>query len=583
MSRFGDLPIKRKLALAMVLVSIAAVLLTGGLRLAYELATFKQVAVDDLSTEARIIAENCQAALEFDNAETARETLATLRTHPDLVAAGVYRKDGSLLAEYRSAAAVAATFPHVNGEGQRFEDGQLLVFRAVTRAGEKVGTVYLRSNLQPHYARLRAGIQSAVAAMLGALALALILAWRVQRVIAEPIVSLAGVAEQVANRADYSVRAPRRGHDEIGALTDAFNHMLAMIQERDAKSRFEEQRFRQLAESIREVFWLTNPTKNEMIYVSPVYEQVWGRTCASLYAAPTEWLEAIHPDDRGRVAQAAMTQQAVGTYDETYRIVRPDGSVRWIRDRAFPIRGDQGEVYRIAGLAEDVTETRATTETLRRLAVQILRSQDEERRRIARELHDSTAQDLVALAFLLGNLRRSATTLTPAQQQALADGLGLLKQCTEELRTLSYVLHPPLLDDQGLPAALKNYVDGFAQRTGIEVQLTVDPAVTRFARETELVLFRVLQESLTNIQKHSGSRQARIRLALADSQVVLEVHDSGQGFDVPDGGNGGGALLGVGVVSMRERLKQLGGELVLASGTGGTTVQALLPVTIPSP
>jgi signal transduction histidine kinase len=190
----------------------------------------------------------------------------------------------------------------------------------------------------------------------------------------------------------------------------------------------------------------------------------------------------------------------------------------------------------------------------------------------------------VALTFLLGNLRRSAApALTPAQQQSFSEALGLLQRCTDELRTLSYVLHPPLLDDQGLPSALKNYADGFAQRTGIEVQLAVDPAVTRFARETELVLFRVLQESLTNIQKHSGSRQACIRLALTDSQVVLEIHDSGQGFDVPDGSNGGGAVLGVGVVSMRERLKQLGGELVLASGTGGTTVRALLPVTIPSP
>lgn len=576
MTRFGDLPIKRKLTLAMVVVSVAAVLLTGGLRLAYELATFRGVAIEELAMEARVIAENCQAALEFDNAETAQETLVTLRTHPDILAAGVYRQDGSLLAEYRSASAVAAPFPHVNGEGQRFEDGQLLVFRAVTRAGEKVGTVYLRSNLQPHNARLAAGIQIAVVAMLGALALALILAWRVQRVIAEPIVSLAAVAEQVAQRGDYSLRATRSGKDELGALTDAFNHMLAMIQERDAKSRFEEQRFRQLAESIREVFWLTNPAKNEMIYVSPVYEQVWGRTCASLYASPAAWLEAIHPDDRGRVAQVAMTKQAAGTYDEEYRIVRPDGSVRWIRDRAFPIRGDNGTVYRIAGLAEDITEARHTKESLRQLAAQVLQSQDEERRRIARDLHDSTAQNLVALAFNLRNLGRAATTLTPANRQSLDEALALVRHCTDELRTLSYVLHPPLLDDQGLAAALTNYVEGFAKRTGIEVQVEVCPDVGRFSRETELVLFRVLQESLTNIHKHSGSQAARLRLALADGQVVLEIHDCGKGLVVSDRVNG------VGVASMRERLKQLGGELILESGDSGTTVRAVLPVTVAS-
>ncbi|HET9708313.1 MAG TPA: PAS domain S-box protein, partial [Gemmatimonadales bacterium] len=126
-----------------------------------------------------------------------------------------------------------------------------------------------------------------------------------------------------------------------------------------------EERFRQLAESIREVFWLTDPGKGEMVYISPAYEAIWGRTCQSLYDAPRAWLEAIHPEDRERVLQAALTQQAAGTYHEEYRIVRPDGSVRWIKDRAFPVRGPDGQVSRIAGIAEDITDRRALEEQLR--------------------------------------------------------------------------------------------------------------------------------------------------------------------------------------------------------------------------
>jgi PAS domain S-box-containing protein len=117
-----------------------------------------------------------------------------------------------------------------------------------------------------------------------------------------------------------------------------------------------EARFRQLAENIREVFWMTDPEKNRMIYISPGYEEIWGRTCESLYAAPRAWLEAIHPEDRDRVLQAALTKQVTGTYNEEYRIVRPDGSVRWIWDRAFPVRDASGQVYRIAGIAEDITK-----------------------------------------------------------------------------------------------------------------------------------------------------------------------------------------------------------------------------------
>jgi PAS domain S-box-containing protein len=133
-----------------------------------------------------------------------------------------------------------------------------------------------------------------------------------------------------------------------------------MILHRTAALRESEQRFRQLAENIHEAFWLTDPVEQTVLYVSPAYEDIWGRTCASVYASPMRWLEAIHPDDRERVRRAAMTTQATGTYDEEFRIVRPDDSIRWIRDRAFPVRNPAGEVYRIAGMAEDITERKRT-------------------------------------------------------------------------------------------------------------------------------------------------------------------------------------------------------------------------------
>ncbi|MEX5216177.1 MAG: PAS domain-containing protein, partial [Nitrospiraceae bacterium] len=116
-----------------------------------------------------------------------------------------------------------------------------------------------------------------------------------------------------------------------------------------------EEMFRQLAEHIREVFWLSDPEKTRILYVSPAYETIWGRSCGSLYAYPGSWIESIHPEDQPRVREAAVTKQVRGTYDETYRIIRPDRSIRMIRDRAFPIRNRDGRVYRVAGLAEDIT------------------------------------------------------------------------------------------------------------------------------------------------------------------------------------------------------------------------------------
>jgi len=117
-----------------------------------------------------------------------------------------------------------------------------------------------------------------------------------------------------------------------------------------------EERFRQLTENIKEVFWMTDMVKNQIIYVSPGYEEIWGRSCESLYASPRNWLDAVHPEEREHVVEAALTKQVCGEYSEMYRIVRPDGSLRWIRDRAFPVRDPSGKVYRIVGIAEDITE-----------------------------------------------------------------------------------------------------------------------------------------------------------------------------------------------------------------------------------
>src|SRR5262245_33950674 len=128
-----------------------------------------------------------------------------------------------------------------------------------------------------------------------------------------------------------------------------------------------EERFRQLTENIQEVFWLTDPEKNQMLYISPGYEKIWGRTLASLYEQPKSFLDSIHIEDRTRIIEA-LSKQIEGTYDEEYRIVRPDGSIRWIRDRAFPIKNSEGKIYRVCGIAEDITKPKTSEHDLRLLA-----------------------------------------------------------------------------------------------------------------------------------------------------------------------------------------------------------------------
>jgi PAS domain S-box-containing protein len=187
-----------------------------------------------------------------------------------------------------------------------------------------------------------------------------------------PFILISGtVGEDVAVQAMKDGATDYLLKDRLARLGSAVKRALAETREKKNRLRAEmelresELKFRQLAENINEVFWLTDPVKSQMLYVSQAYEKIWGRSCSSLYESPETWLDSVHPDDREMVRQAVITKQVLGEYNETYRIKRPDGSFRWIHDRAFPIRNEAGEVYRIVGTAEDITEHRKLEDQFR--------------------------------------------------------------------------------------------------------------------------------------------------------------------------------------------------------------------------
>jgi signal transduction histidine kinase len=235
-------------------------------------------------------------------------------------------------------------------------------------------------------------------------------------------------------------------------------------------------------------------------------------------------------------------------------------------------------------LAAAVDELRNAERATRKLIGALLKAEDEERRRIARELHDSTAQNLVAASLLA---TRVTDQLDKPLQETWTEVEELLKRSTNELRLVSYVLHPPQLGESGLASALSKYAAGFSERSGIEVDVRVPDDFGRLPRNTELALYRVAQEALTNVERHSGSRSASVRLARrrmgVREAVSLSVQDSGVGMP-PVGrsrgaasGNGGS---GVGLDSMKERLDQIGGRLWISSAAGRTVVNALVPADV---
>lgn len=224
-----------------------------------------------------------------------------------------------------------------------------------------------------------------------------------------------------------------------------------------------------------------------------------------------------------------------------------------------------------------VVERKRVEESLKHLSGRLLRSQDEERRRIGRELHDSAGQYLAALQMNLDMLHNEVSGLKGRTPQLLAESIDLVQRCSAEIRTLSYLLHPPLLEEAGLGVTVSWYVEGFSKRSGIPVTLEIPRDLARLRSDMELAVFRILQESLTNIHRHSGSKTATVRMILQKDALILEIGDRGKG--IPEKASAEPAKSpGVGIAGMRERLSEIGGELQLSSDKNGTLVRAKIPI-----
>jgi two-component system NarL family sensor kinase len=236
-----------------------------------------------------------------------------------------------------------------------------------------------------------------------------------------------------------------------------------------------------------------------------------------------------------------------------------------------PLRDSEGKLIGAMNCFQDISDRKRSEEALHRLSGRLLRLQDEERRRLARELHDTTAQLLAGLSMNLSVVSESTEIQDPRARAALADSVTLADQSLREIRTVSYLLHPRELDELGLESALSRYIKGFIQRSGIQVELEVSHGLRRLPEAVETAVFRIVQECLTNILRHSDSGTARVRLIRDLSSLVLKVEDAGRG--ILDN-----APWGVGIASMRERVHRLNGLLEIDSHPGSTIVKATIPL-----
>ena len=311
------------------------------------------------------------------------------------------------------------------------------------------------------------------------------------------------------------------------------------------------------------------------IYVSPSLERATGvstdrfigKTAAEIALEGYDWKSF-----------EAACRETLETEKTIHRAFDYGGRNYWMR--IVPEFAADGMLESVMTISEDITERVRTEHELMQLTAQLFRLQDEERRNIARELHDGTAQNLFAISINLAKVSQLDQNQKEEMQKLIAECVSLGDESLREIRTLSYLLHPPLLEQVGLMGALQWYVEGFSKRSGIYVDVVAEP-MERLPSDLELALFRIVQEALTNVRRHSGSETASIRLTKTSREILLEIQDRGQGLPAtkPSADSEVVIGMGVGIPGMRQRLVQLGGRLEVTSNSHGATFKAVVPFT----
>jgi PAS domain S-box-containing protein len=376
----------------------------------------------------------------------------------------------------------------------------------------------------------------------------------------------------------------------------------AQMLEKELALRRSEQRFQLFVEAVRDYAIFMLDPEGHVATWNRGAERIKGYKASEIIGShfsrfyPEEDLRAGKPQWELKVAAKE------GRFEDEGWRVRKDGSRFWANVIITAVHDETGKLIGFGKVTRDSTERmqaqkalqreiaekeqaemrlRESEKSLRDLSLHLLRTQDEERRRIGRDLHDSLGQSLAVLKMKLDSLVSVVGKRTDDEAaDDVAQCIRLTEDSIKELRTISYLLYPPMLEEMGLKSAIPWYLDGFSARSGIKTTLEVASDFTRLPREAELALFRVFQESLTNVHRHSGSPTAEVRLFSKDGMGVLEVRDRGKGLPpglLEESSRDWMGQLGVGLRGMNERMRQLGGTLELTSTKEGTTVRAMVP------
>jgi len=364
---------------------------------------------------------------------------------------------------------------------------------------------------------------------------------------------------RVMQEAAETLRAIRQGAVDAFVVEEPEGHRVYTLEGSDLPYSVLVERMQQGAAMLND--------RGEIIYCNLSLAQLLGMPREAIIGLALEKL--VSSDDHA-ACEDLLAETQFASREGEMRLRRADGLLVTAKFSLNPLSRDKSAT---GVLVTDLTSQKQLEE----LAFRLQRAQDEERRRIARDLHDSVGQLLAAISMNISVVKNETHKLSPDVAKLIYENEGMINQIGEEIRTISHLLHPPLLDEVGLPSALRWYTDGFAHRSKIQTSLEVPEQIERLPQEMEIAVFRAVQECLSNVHRHSGSTSCSVKIVSGSERLLVEIKDKGCGIPqdrlatVASSG-------GVGLRGMRERFRRLGGTLEISSDEGGTTVRATLPI-----
>lgn len=378
--------------------------------------------------------------------------------------------------------------------------------------------------------------------------------------------------------------------------TEEIERRAEMLQRLNNELARKNQEFNAIITTAPDIIFSTLPDGKSEYFSERFYEY----TGAEINLGNLDYFSFVHPEDVHPCLEEWKQCVTSGKlYEVEYRFRSAEGGYRWFRMRAVPLRDDAGNITRWYGTCSDIDDSKKLeqsmrenaielermvddrTAELRRLSIRLMKLQDEERRRIARDIHDGLGQELIATKMILDGMTRKP--ITEASKKNIVEAVQLIDRTVQQVRSISHLLHPPLLDEVGLLSALRWYLDGLTNRSGLKTHLEVPPDdLPRLSNELETTVFRIIQEALSNVFRHAKAKNVWVNVVLQDEKLLVTVRDDGIGLEEKTVELRPGSF-GVGIGGMRQRALDLGGELRIRNANPGAFVEIIVPTNLPEP